>query len=88
MVTAHCSSQCVGSRTLYFPAAMTHDDESGTTSEALRRALEAQSDPDSHDRGLIVERLSWSPEERLHANTAFIRLLLTVRPDGPLVREE
>jgi hypothetical protein len=54
----------------------------------LRKALEGQSDGDAHDRGLIVERLEWTPEERLEANAAFLRLYLSVRPEGPLVRDE
>ena len=54
----------------------------------LREALERQTDPDAHDRGLIAERLSWTPEERLEANAAFLRFYLSVRPDGPLIRDE
>lgn len=44
-------------------------------------------DPDDHDRGLIVERLGWTPEERLEAHTALLRFYFTLRPDGPLIRE-
>ena len=43
---------------------------------------------ESHDRGLIVERLSWTPEQRLDANVAFLRFYLSVRPQGPLLRSE
>ncbi len=57
-------------------------------SQALREALKSQDDPDSHDRGLIVERLAWTPEERLEANAAFLRFYFSVRPEGPLIREE
>ncbi len=55
--------------------------------DALRRELERQADDDVHDRGLIVERLSWTPEQRLEANASFVRLYLSVRPEGPLLRE-
>ena len=54
---------------------------------ALREALERQEDGETHDRGLIVERLGWTPEQRLEANAAFLRFLLEVRPEGPLIRE-
>ncbi len=53
----------------------------------LRDALRAQQDPEAHDRGLIAERLGWTPEERLEANAAFLRFYLAVRPQGPLIRE-
>lgn len=43
---------------------------------------------DEHDRGLIIERLAWSVEERLDANTSFVRFYLSVRPEGPLIRGE
>jgi hypothetical protein len=56
--------------------------------DALREALERQGDGDEHDRGLILERLGWTPEQRLEANAAFLRFYLAVRPDGPLVRDE
>jgi hypothetical protein len=58
--------------------------DEAAVAEALRRQ---QFDPDEHDRGLIVERLAWSPEQRLQANAAFVRFYLGVRPDGPLLRE-
>jgi hypothetical protein len=51
---------------------------------ALRRQAE---DPDDHDRSLITERLSWTPEQRLEANAVFLRLYLKIRPQGPLLRE-
>ena len=44
-------------------------------------------DEEDHDRGLIVERLAWTPEERLEAHAAFLRFYWRVRPDGPLIRE-
>ncbi len=56
--------------------------------EALREALESQGDPEAHDRSLIVERLAWTPEQRLEANAAFLRFYFSVRPQGPLIREE
>jgi hypothetical protein len=52
-------------------------------SEALRR----QADPEEHDRGLIRERLTWSPLERLRANAAHVRFYLSVRPQGPRFRD-
>ena len=53
------------------------------TDDALRRQ---RIDPDEHDRSLISERLSWTPEQRLEAHAAFVRFYLAVRPDGPLIR--
>ena len=58
------------------------------TGDRLREALERQEDGEAHDRGLIVERLAWTPEQRLEANAAFLRFYLTIRPEGPLIREE
>ena len=58
------------------------------TSRLLREALRRQDDEESHDRGLIVERLAWTPEQRLEANTAFLRFYLAIRPKGPLIRDE
>jgi len=55
--------------------------------DALRRALERQGEDESHDRGLIVERLGWTPEQRLAANAAFLRFYLKLRPQGPLTQE-
>jgi hypothetical protein len=55
--------------------------------EALRKALARQAEPDAHDRSLIVERLAWTPEERLEANARFLRFYLSVRPEGPRVAE-
>jgi hypothetical protein len=55
--------------------------------EELKRALARQAEPEAHDRSLIVERLAWSPEERLEANARFLRFYLSVRPDGPLILE-
>ena len=54
----------------------------------LQRALAKQASGDDHDVGLIVERLAWTPEERLEANAAFLRFYQAVRPAGPLIREE
>lgn len=56
--------------------------------DRLREALERQTDEVAHDRGLIVERLAWTPEQRLEANAAFLRFYMTIRPEGPLIREE
>jgi len=55
--------------------------------ETWRRALARQADEDAHDRGLIVERLGWTPEERLEANAAFLRFYWAMRPEGPLIRD-
>ncbi len=55
--------------------------------DALAGVLRQQSNGDAHDRGLIVERLGWTPEERLEANAQFLRFYLSVRPEGPLIRE-
>lgn len=54
---------------------------------AVRAALRQQEDPDAHDRSLIIERLAWTPEQRLEANAAFIRFYLKLRPEGPLIRD-
>ena len=54
----------------------------------LHEALRRQEDAESHDRGLIVERLAWTPEQRLEAHTAFLRFYLAVRPKGPLIPDE
>jgi hypothetical protein len=54
----------------------------------LARALERQLRGEDHDAGLIVERLSWTPEERLKANAAFLRFYFAARPEGPLLTEE
>lgn len=63
-------------------------DEPQEDDDALRQALGRQADADAHDRSLIVERLAWSPEQRLEANAAFLRFYLAIRPDGPLIRDE
>jgi len=54
---------------------------------ALSDALQRQADGEEHDRSLIVERLAWTPEERLEANAAFLRFYLSIRPEGPLIEE-
>ncbi len=51
---------------------------------AVRRQAE---DPDDHDRSLITERLSWSPQRRLEANASFLRFYFRLRPEGPLIRD-
>jgi hypothetical protein len=62
-------------------------DDWTTADEALREALRQQADGEAHDRSLIVERLSWTPAQRLEANAAFVRFYLRARPGGPLLRE-
>lgn len=55
--------------------------------EAVRKAvLRQQQEPEEHDLGLIRERLTWTPDERLEANAAFVRWYLSIRPQGPLIR--
>ena len=61
--------------------------ENDLVSEVVREALRTQADGEAHDLGLIVERLGWTPEERLDANAAFLQLYFSVRPEGPLIRE-
>jgi hypothetical protein len=59
----------------------------GVQEDAVEAALRRQADdPDDHDRGLIVERLGWSPQKRLDAHTAFLRFYVRVRPEGPLIQ--
>ena len=58
--------------------------DDGAVRAALRRQAE---DPDDHDRGLIVERLACSPQQRLDAHTAFLRFYARIRPEGPLIRD-
>lgn len=55
---------------------------------ALREALLRQTDENAHDRSLIVERLAWTPEQRLEANASFLRFYFAVRPSGPVIRDE
>ena len=57
-------------------------------SDAVVRALASQADDDDHDRSLIVAKLLLTPEQRLEANTQFLRWYFTVRPQGPLIGEE
>jgi hypothetical protein len=63
-------------------------DQTSELADALREALRRQGDGDAHDRGLILERLAWTPEQRLEANAAFLRFYLAIRPEGPLIRDE
>ena len=62
-----------------------HDEE---PSDLWRDALARQHSGEDHDLGLIVERLAWTPEQRLAANAAFLRFYLAVRPSGPLLDDE
>lgn len=55
---------------------------------SLAASARRDADLDEHDLGLIVERLAWTPAQRLDANTAFLRFYLSVRPDGPLITGE
>ena len=56
--------------------------------DAVANALLRQGDGDDHDRALIVERLQWTPEERLDANSRFLRWYFSIRPQGPLIGDE
>jgi hypothetical protein len=40
--------------------------------EVLLAVRRQHDDPEEHDRSLISERLSWSPEERLRALQSFL----------------
>jgi len=62
-------------------------DDRHSASDILLEALARQGGADGHDRGLIVERLAWTPAERLDANTRFLRFYFAIRPQGPLVRD-
>jgi hypothetical protein len=55
--------------------------------DVQREVLRQMVDDEAHDRGLIVERLAWTPEERLEAHAAFLRLYWSIRPQGPLIGE-
>ena len=67
---------------------MTQTNATNRQTDALTEALRQQQDDDeAHDRSLIVERLQWTSEERLAANASFLRFYLSVRPEGPLIRE-
>ena len=57
----------------------------GAGDVSLANVLQRQASPDDHDLSLIVERLAWTPEQRLAANAAFLRFYYSVRPDGPLI---
>ncbi len=57
----------------------------GPTAAEFQELLRRQGDGEAHDRGLIVERLGWTPEERLRAHTAFLRFYLQARPSGPRI---
>ena len=67
---------------------MPADARTERTVDELIQSTCRQGTGDDHDRGLIVERLTWTPEQRLDANAAFLRFYLTMRPGGPLVGRE
>ena len=62
-------------------------DRAKPETDILSKVLREQADGEAHDRGLIVERLGWTPDQRLEANAAFVRFYLSIRPDGPLIRD-
>lgn len=67
---------------------MSFREEEAVDEAAVAAALRRQADdPEDHDRSLIAERLSWSPQQRLEANAAFLRFYLRMRPEGPLIRD-
>lgn len=51
-------------------------------------ARRQKEDSRDHDRGWIVELLSWTPEQRLEANARFLRLYASVCPEGSLIRDD
>ena len=56
---------------------------------ALRNALLLQHDEHAHDRGLILERLAWTPEQRLEANASFLRFYFSrLRHDVRMVQRQ
>lgn len=65
---------------------MEHDSRPEASAEPER--VRGIDEGEAHDRGLIVERLGWTPEQRLDANSAFLRFYLCVRPQGPLLPSE
>lgn len=64
---------------------MTSDNGMERPAEPPLEAVDGDRAEEDHDRGLIVERLAWTPEQRLDANAAFLRFYFSVRPDGPLI---
>ena len=67
---------------------MTQSDPEIVDEAAVAAAVRRQAeDPEDHDRSLITERLSWSPQQRLDANAAFLRFYFRMRPEGPLIRD-
>ena len=64
---------------------MAADDRASSAADVLLEALRRQGDCDDHDRGLIAERLAWTPEQRFDATTSFLRFYFTIRPQGPLI---
>ena len=67
---------------------MPDSNASEPSSDDLEEVLKRHAEPEAHDRSLILERLSWTPEQRLDANTAFVRFYYLARPAGPLISEE
>jgi hypothetical protein len=67
---------------------MQHDSRSSSEAGDESERVPCRDQGEAHDRGLIVERLGWTPEQRLDANSAFLRFYLSVRPQGPLLRSE
>ena len=53
----------------------------------LLDALRSQQDPEAHDRGLIAERLGWTPRDAWRPMRVILRFYLAIRPRGPLISE-
>lgn len=60
-------------------------DPRNPATEPVPNGRRATDTGEEHDLGLIAERLTWTPAQRLDANTAFLRFYLSIRPDGPLI---
>jgi hypothetical protein len=67
---------------------MEHDNRPSSEGGGEPERVRGVDEGEQHDRGLIVERLGWTPEQRLDANAAFVRFYLSIRPQGPLLRSE
>ncbi len=74
---------------LRYTGAMDADLKHSPAADSTRpKAACDAADRDEHDLSLIVERLGWTPEQRLDANTAFVRFYRAARPGGPVLTSE
>ena len=67
---------------------MASDNRTERPADAALEAPARHEGEDDHDRGLIVERLGWTYDQRLDANAAFLRFYFSIRPEGPLIGDE